>query len=106
MVVDEVSMVSNITLIHIHQRLKELFGTSGSLLFAGISLILVGDLYQLPPIHRKPCFENHHNDVCNLCHPWLIFRMVELTDIMRQKYDKSFTELLNRFRTASQTQDD
>ena len=32
--------------------------------------------------------------------------MVELTEIMRQKSDKAFTELLNRIRTASHTEDD
>ena len=32
--------------------------------------------------------------------------MVELTEIMRQKNDKAFTELLNRVRTASHTEDD
>ena len=32
--------------------------------------------------------------------------MIELTEIMRQKDDKAFTELLNRIRTASQTEDD
>ena len=32
--------------------------------------------------------------------------MVELTEIMRQKNDNAFTELLNRVRTASHTKDD
>ena len=36
-------MVSNVTLLHIHQRLQEIFGTSGSLLFGGKSIIAVGD---------------------------------------------------------------
>ena len=57
-ILDEISMVSNITLIHIHQRLKEIFGSFSSQLFAGISIITVGDLYQLPPIKRKPVFED------------------------------------------------
>ena len=35
-----------------------------------------------------------------------MFTVIELTEIMRQKDDQHFTELLNRFRTASQTQDD
>ncbi|CAB3995466.1 Hypothetical predicted protein [Paramuricea clavata] len=42
----------------------------------------------------------------NLCHPWRVFKMVELIDIMRQKNDEAFTELLNRIRTASHTEDD
>lgn len=32
--------------------------------------------------------------------------MTELTEIMRRKNDQPFTELLNRFRTASQTDED
>ena len=32
--------------------------------------------------------------------------MIELTEIMRQKNDTAFTELLNRIRTASHTEDD
>ena len=32
--------------------------------------------------------------------------MIELTEIMRQKNDRAFTELLNRIKTASHTEDD
>jgi len=105
-IVDEISMIGNTTLLHIHQRLKEIFGTSNSKLFAGISIIAVGDLYQLPPIRRKPVFDDFKNDSFNVCHPWSVFTMIELTDIMRQKDDQPFAELLNRFRTASQTEAD
>ena len=99
-------MVGNTTLLHIHQRLKEIFGTICSLLFAGITIIVVGDLYQLPPIRKKNVFDYYKNDAYNLCHPWKVFKMIELTEIMRQKNDQAFTELLNRVRTASETDDD
>lgn len=105
-IIDEISMVSNTTLLHIHLRLKEIFATANNLLFAGLSILVVGDLYQLPPIRRKPVFESYNHDLYNLCHPWLVFRMIELTEIMRQKDDQPFANLLNRFRTASQTEDD
>lgn len=105
-IIDEISMVSNNTLLHIHQRLKEIFATPNNQLFAGLSVIVVGDLYQLPPIRRKAVFDDFRNDVHNLCHPWSVFQMIELTEIMRQKDDQPFTQLLNRFRTASQTEDD
>ena len=55
-IVDEISMVGNTTLLHIHQRLKEIFGCSSAKLFAGISIIAVGDLYQLPPIKKETSF--------------------------------------------------
>lgn len=99
-------MVSNITLVHIHQRLNNIFGFSSSQLFAGISTIAVGDLYQLPPIKRKPVFTDFKTELRNLYHPWHVFTMMELTDIMRQKGDQQFAELLNRFRTSSQTDND
>ena len=103
-IVDEISMIGNITLLHIHQRLKDIF--SSPELFAGISVIAVGDLYQLPPIKKKATFENYRIETFNLCHPWSVFKVTELTEIMRQKNDKGFTELLNRIRTASHTEDD
>ena len=56
LIIDEISMISNNRLLHIHQRLKEIFGTSSSKIFAGISIIALGDLYQLPPIQQKPIF--------------------------------------------------
>ena len=99
-------MVSNTLLLHIHQRLKEILSISNNQLFAGLSIITVGDLYQLPPIRRKFVFEEYKNNVYNLSHPWLLFKMIELTKNMRQKDDQQFTELLNRFRIASQTDDD
>ena len=75
-VIDEISMVGNITLLHIHQRLKEIFGTSNSQMFAGISIIVVGDMYQLPPIHKRTVFDDLKNDVFNLYHPWHLFTMI------------------------------
>lgn len=95
-----------LTLLHIHQRLKEIFATTNSQLFAGRSIIAVGDLYQLPLIRRNTVFENYIHDIFNVCHPWHVFQMIELTQIMRQKDDQPFIELLNRFRTASQNEED
>ena len=106
LIIDEISMVSNVTLLHIHQRLQEIFGTSGSVLFGGKSIIAVGDLFQLEPIRSKPVFENYKDDTLNICHPWHVFQMIELRKVMRQKDDKRFTDLLNRLRVGSQTDED
>ena len=38
-IIDEVSMVSNITLLHIHQRLKDIFGLNSSQLFMTLIII-------------------------------------------------------------------
>ena len=99
-------MVSNTMLLNIHKRLKEIFATANSRLFAGISIISVGDLYQLPPICQQPVFADYKNDAYNLWRPWHCFKMIELDEVMRQKGDVKFTELLNRCRTGSQTEDD
>ena len=106
LIIDEISMISNNRLLHIHQRLKEIFGTSSSKIFAGISIIAVGDLHQLPPIQQKPIFCRYSNDVYNLSHPWHEFKMIELVEIMRQKDDQPFIELLNRLRVAQHTEAD
>ena len=99
-------MVSNTLLLHIHQQLNEILSTSNNYLFAGLCIITVADLYQLPPILRKFVFEEYKNNVKNWCHPWLLLKKIKLTKNMRQKDDQPFTELLNRFRTASQTEGD
>jgi len=44
-IIDEILMVYNTTLLHIHQQLKEISDTKNSQLFAGISIIALGDLY-------------------------------------------------------------
>ena len=50
-IIDEISMVSNKLMLYIHQRLVDIFGyaENSSVPFAGITMIFVGDLYQLPP---------------------------------------------------------
>jgi ATP-dependent DNA helicase PIF1 len=65
-IIDEISMVGNITLLHVHQRLKDIFGVSSIDLFAGISIIAVGDLYQLPPIKKKAIFDDYKMETHNL----------------------------------------
>ena len=105
-IIDEISMISNMGLLHIHQRLKEIFATPNSELFAGISVLVVGDFFQLPPIRSSTAFTDYKNGVLNLYHPWHTFKMAELTQIMRQKDDLAFTQLLNKVHTASHTDDD
>jgi len=50
-IIDEILMVSNKLLLYVHQKLIEIFGCvyDFSKLFAGLTIILVGDLHQLPP---------------------------------------------------------
>ena len=48
-IIDEVSMVSNILLLHINQRLVEIFGCNSNIPVAGLTVIFCGDFFQLPP---------------------------------------------------------
>ena len=105
-IIDEISMVSNTGLLQIHQRLKEIFVKPNSELFAGLSILAVGDFFQLPPIRSATAFSSYKNEAFNLCRPWHVFKMVELTEIMRQRDDIAFTQLLNRLRTGLHTDDD
>ena len=98
LVIGEVSMVSNLMQKYIHERLKEIYSTPDTVCFDGISIVVVGDFYQLPSAKAKPAFSPFKNELFNLSHPWKQFRMVKLMKIMRQQGDHSFTDILNRIR--------
>ena len=51
-IIDEVSMLSNLNLAYIHLRLEELFG--GTEWFGSINVMFVGNLLQLPPVNGDP----------------------------------------------------
>ena len=57
-IIDEISMVSNVTFLYIHLRLTEIFDTADSddAWFGKIPILLFGDLLQLPPVHEAPAF--------------------------------------------------
>ena len=84
-VIDEISMVGNTLLSFIDQRLQVLTGTKKP--FGNISIIAVGDLYQLQPICDGWVFNDLKKGPSSLApNLWKDhFRMFELTDIMRQK---------------------
>ena len=46
----------------------------------------------------KHIFPEYRNDCFNVCHPWSVFEMIELDQIMCQQRDDKLTELLNRER--------
>ena len=48
-VIIEVSMVGANMLLEIHKRLQQIKGVSDDT-FGGVSILAVGDLYQLPPV--------------------------------------------------------
>src|SRR5260221_4578276 len=76
-------------------------------IFGGISILVFGDLYQLPPVMSKMIFDDMKNMSCMGVHIWTdLFTCVELNEIMRQKDDISFAELLNRIRIGRPSEED
>ncbi|XP_026827688.1 ATP-dependent DNA helicase PIF1-like [Ooceraea biroi] len=57
-IIDEVSMISNITFMYIHLRLTEIFNTMDcdNGWFGKKHILLFGNLLQLPPVHEDPPF--------------------------------------------------
>ena len=53
-IIDEISMVSSELFYQVHSRLIDIFDCKADEPFAGIPIIVNGDLYQLPPVKRVP----------------------------------------------------
>ena len=94
---DEISMVISKLLLNVHQRLVEIFGCSTDIPFAGISVIACGDFCQLPSIQQRPL---------NISHCWRLFKIAELTEVMRQRGDQELITLLNNIRTGNIREND
>ena len=107
LIIDEISMVSVDTLLHIHKRLTEIkdTGNNENCYFGGLNVIAFGDLYQLRPVCGKAIFKQH-DDMCGT-HIWRdLFCMVELTENVRQMKDPEYASILNRIRVAKHTKQD
>ncbi len=107
-IIDGISMVSNTLLLYVHQRLIEIFGcvSDYNKPFAGMTVILVGDLYQLPPFLQKPVFAQYYNDLYNIYPLWRNFQMCELTEVTRQKGDAKLIDILNNIRVRVLSRED
>ena len=60
LIIDEMSLLGSDMLYRIHVRLCEIFQSEA--LFGNISVILVGDLMQLPPVKASYIFEEPSKD--------------------------------------------
>ena len=105
-IIDEISMVGNMTLSFIDTRLQQLTGSKAA--FGGLSVIAVGDLYQLKPVGDfLICLDLKEGASSLARNLWKeLFTLYELVDIMRQKDDLAFAQLLNRLRLNEMTEED
>ncbi|XP_052412218.1 uncharacterized protein LOC127957635 [Carassius gibelio] len=93
LIIDEVSMVDHRLLSYIHGRLRQIKQTGDYSLFGKVSILCVGDFYQLPPVKGTALYADTKG--VNL---WENnFQVAELTKVVRQQ-DPSFAQMLNRLR--------
>ena len=109
LIIDEISMVGSNLLYFIYRRLEEISGEScDESNFGNVSILAVGDLYQLQPVGQKHVFSVPTIDYVNLYGSlWKEnFKMIELTQSMRQKGDIPFANMLFRLRNGNCSQED
>ena len=110
LIIDEVSMVGSDMLLQIHKRLQQLKGKGDESTFGDVSILAVGDLFQLQPVAQPYVFAQVRDAYARLHRSgslWVDkFSMFELDEIMRQRGDGEFAKLLCRLRTASHTSQD
>ncbi|XP_061811977.1 uncharacterized protein, partial [Nerophis lumbriciformis] len=95
LIIDEISMVDHHLLAYVHGRLRQIKQTGDFSPFGNVSVVAVGDFYQLPPVKGRPLY------TCQVgVDLWCHFTKVELKTVVRQK-DSVFSELLNRLRVRS-----
>ena len=102
---------SNMFTVQINNRLKDIKGSKEDFggVSMGVSIIGIGDLFQLPPVFDGYIFNDIQNSEYSILVPNLwkkYFKMFELDEIMRQRESKVFAEILNRLREGKQTEDD
>ena len=100
-------MVGNGMLNILYHRLQEI-KCNYHQPFGGVHIILVGDLFQFRPVGDSWIFADLKEGYTSLAtNLWKThFSMYELTEIMRQKEDRTFAELLNRVREGNQSEED
>ena len=97
-------------LLEIHKRLRQIKGVAPDVTFGGMSILAVGDLYQLPPVSQMLLFDSVSDCNAHLYGSgsmWVDeFEMLELDEIIHQQGDSAFSELLCRMRSSECTCED
>ena len=101
-IIDEVSMVSNVTLLYVHLRLTKIFQTEETEdgWFGRRNFLLLGDLLQLPPVFEGPVYTaltQKYTGCVGTVDLWCeLITYDELTKNMRQKNELEFVNILSR----------
>ena len=74
LIIDEISMVDQKMFCYIHERLRQIKQTRSQCAFGNVSVVAVGDFYQLPPVKGKSL--HHYAVESSLWHD--NFKKVEL----------------------------
>ena len=104
LVIDEISMVRSDILDAIDHSLR--FSRNSSQPFGGVQLLMIGDLYQLPPVvteYERPLLYEHYTSeffFAAQVYQHIQPITIELNKVYRQQ-DKQFITLLNLIRTNS-----
>lgn len=99
LIIDEISMVRVDVFEYIDRMLRFVKGVDRP--FGGVQVVAVGDFYQLPPVVRRG------DDLSRWGSPYVFssevfesFRHVRLTEVLRQKGDNRFIEILHAARSG------
>jgi ATP-dependent DNA helicase PIF1 len=104
LIIDEVSMVSADTLDYIDRVLRAIKGVPAP--FGGIQVIMVGDFFQLPPVtdpkaKHDLALYHYNSEFVFDAHCFAgNFKILQLDEVLRQKGDTAFIELLNAARVG------
>ena len=99
LLIDEISMIGKETFDNLNRNLQLI--KNSNLDFGGVSILLIGGFFQLPPVKQKVIFSSLRiNDA------WNLFSLHELHEIVRQSSDPHFAQLLNRLREGNHTHAD
>ena len=93
--------------IQLNNRLKDTKGCRKD--FGGVSIIAIGDLFQLEPVMDSYIFKDAQSLDYAVLAPSLWYKhfvMFELSEILRQRDSKLFAELLNRLLEGKHTASD
>ena len=99
LLIDEISMTGKETFDDLNKYMRHILDEK--LDFGGVSILSIGDFFQLPPVKQKFIFM-----ILTLTDAWNLFSLHELHEIVRQNSDPHFAQLLNRLREGNHTDAD